>query len=194
MIRALDFTSNVISDKVLEKILEEAEITGDRVVDYTGTVFHSNTYEIIAEHFLYFDINFVNIEKRLDYDMINYNILKLQQPRVGSMAEFKEVFAKRFPEGEICILDKTSEKMLKKNMHNRKVIVVEKIMDRGVRVRVYHSSKMQPYYFREYGPDNKELFSITEISFIDLYNQEVIIDYPRDEREREILDILFFGE
>lgn len=193
MLRALDFTSNVVSMKVLEKILKEVEITGDKDVDYKGTVFHDNVYETLAKHYLYYDIRPFNIERSIDEDLIEFNILKLQQPKAKSIAEFKHIFKKRFPEGTVCVLDKTSLKMVKERQKNRKVILIEEILENYVRVREYYSSKMQPRYFRKKGPDNPELFIRSEVSFVDLYKQEIVIEYPKNGREVEVIDILFYG-
>jgi len=74
----------------------------------------------------------------------------------------------------------------------RKIIMIEAYQPYGVMVRIYYSSKVQPEIFEHYGgPDSPELFYTETVCFDNLYQGDLLIEYPKNQAEKNVIDILF---
>ena len=192
MIKIKDISEYIVNINVLYKVEDIMDKTGIKEVDFKDTVLLDYTHEKIAEMITFKGLIPFNISNEDDRNKIEYFRLKLMQPDVDNINEFIEVFKKRFKVGSVCVLDRTIKKGLKVNENKRSIIMIEGYDKKRVYIRVYHSSKVQPKFFEEYGgKDSPQLFIRTEIMFTDLYNNEVIIDYPKNELERQVIDVLF---
>ncbi len=192
MIKVLNFTSQNVNHKIVEAIAKEVERTGDKLVDFKDTVILGKTHEKIAELMIRHGVKITNVAETKDRDMIEFYRQKLMQPQVSNISEYIEVLKNRFKVGTVCILNRSVAKGVSLNDMLESIIMIEEYLEYGVRVRQYYQSKVQPKYFEMYGgPDSKSLYMLTEIRYVDLYNNEVMIEHPRNEHERYILDELF---
>lgn len=194
MLKVLDFTEMVVSPGVMQKIREELEKQENKVVDFAGAVILEYVHEIIAESIIKDGLVPINIADSCDRDKIDYYRRKMLQPQVDGLGEFIRVFKKRFKVGDVCVMDKTLYKGLKTNESRRSIVMIEGYNDKkkSVKIRVYYSGMAQPKYFRENGGYNSEkLFYRAEVNMLDLYNDEILIEYPRDDLECRVIDILF---
>ncbi len=192
MIKVLNFTSQNVNHKIVEAIAKEVERTGDKLVDFKDTVILGKTHEKIAELMISHGVKITNVAETKDRDMIEFYRQKLMQPQVSNISEYIEVLKNRFKVGTVCILNRSVAKGVSLNDMLESIIMIEEYLEYGVRVRQYYQSKVQPKYFEMYGgPDSKSLYMLTEIRYVDLYNNEVMIEHPRNEHERYILDELF---
>ena len=191
MISAKEFTAGVVNRDVVEKISERMKETGIKEVDFEGTSILTYTHETIAEKMVKEGMLPKNINNSIDRDKIEFHRVNLMRPKVDNINEFIHVLKKRFPEGTPCILDRTPSRKLKYNESLRSIIYIEEFQETRVIIRKYYCSKVQPKFFKEVGRDDKSLYVLTEISYVDLYNNIVQINHPKNELEKEILDILF---
>lgn len=192
MIRALEFTAQNINSTIVDRIRKKIEETGDTEIDFGGTEILELVHKDIAELMISHGVSVYNISKLSDRDTIEYHRQLLMKPQVDDIEQYIEVFKTRFPVGTVCILDRTVMKGLAINENRESIIMIDAIFHNRIRIRKYHHSKVQPIYFRMAGGhDSPSLYSIEEVFFDELYNNEIVIDHPRNQKERDILDILF---
>lgn len=191
-LKVIDYTAQNVNRRIVECLRDEIVAKDIDIVDFKGTQILEMVHEDIAKLMVDLGVTLINVPELDDRNTIEYHKKQLIKPEVESIDDYIELFKKRFPEGSICILDRTIVKDMVGNENRLSIIMIKDIFGDRVRIRKYHHSKVQPKYFREAGgKDSSELYIITEINFIDLYNEEISIDYPRTERERFILDTLF---
>lgn len=192
MIKVIDYTAQNVNNEIVERIASKVEETGKKMVDFKDTVILCKTHEKIAKVMISHGITITNVEDTKDRDIIEFYRQKLMQPEINNIEEFIEVHKKRFKEGTVCILNRSVAQGVSMNDKLESIIMVEKYLENSVRIRQYYQSKVQPKYFKAAGgKDSKSLYMLTEISYVDLYNSRAMIEHPRNEHERKILDTLF---
>lgn len=191
MIRAKDF-SYTIARTVIDKIVVKAKETNDYKVDFSGTVIPKYSHEKLAEAIVQHGILPLNIEDDKDRNKVEFHKNLLLQPNVETFEDFVSLFKKRFPEGTVCIIDESLVKT-SSSENQRKIIMIDKYNDKNgtVFIKKYLASLVQPLYFKKLGYNNSKLFTVSEIDLNSLYNKEFLIDFPRNENEKKLLDILF---
>ncbi len=189
--RVQDYTVQTVSKEIIDRIDVALENCEDHVLDFKDVEILRFTHEHIARVALKYDLVIKNIMDIKDREKIEYHKALQCQPRARDLTEFKEIFKKRFNIGDICVLDTTLTQS-KCRGARRKIAKIMEYLPYGVSLRVYHSSMMQPRFFREHdGPDSAELFCRETIRFDEIFHGDIFIEFPKSQIEQHVIDVLF---
>lgn len=192
MIFVTDFTYEYVTPIVVERIIEKMKETGDTQIDFKGTSILRHTHKSVAELVVLHGADLFNIENMKDREIVEYHIDQLEDPRVDNINDYIKILKKRFKKGEVCILNEKKYIGRRDNGYKRSLILIENYIDRGILIRKYYASKVQPKYFKEAGgKDSPSLYTITELGYTDLFNGLIRLEHPKTQLERDVIDILF---
>ena len=192
MIKVNKYAYEYVSDKVIDSVLEEIKETGDKQLDFSGLSILNYTHECIAKLVAYYDVELFNIESLKDREKVEFYLDKLNDPHTDNINNYKLILKKRFKKGDVCILNERKFIGKRDGGYKRSLVLIKDYIDRGILIRKYYSSKLQPKYFEEAGgKDSKSLYINTELSYVDLYNGEIRLENPKNSVERQIIDVLF---
>lgn len=192
MIKATDYTYEYVQPVVVDRILDDVLKTGDTVVDFKGTKIQKYAHEKIAQMMVYAGVEVLNIENDNDRNIIEFMKYKLEEPKADNIKDYVEILKKRFKVGEACILNEKVYMSKGNCSYKRYLVLIEEYKDTRVVIRKYFSSMVQPAIFERAGGKYASCLSyITELSYVDLFQGEVRLEHPRNNLERQIIDILF---
>lgn len=187
-VKASDFTHLFVDQSVLSMMVQE--IDGETIFDFEDVHIMDRDLSILAEIVLETGVKVIGLDEESQQLLESY-VRKLEEPEYEDLEEFKEMFLVKFPQGTLCIWDKSLKEDLLPNESKLSLVMVEGIKGNYVYFRLYKSHLMEPRYVHMYGGLNSEkLYTIESFHISDFANKSIMFRYPKDEREEIIIDIL----
>jgi hypothetical protein len=187
-IQAKDFTPQFVDHSVLMMMKEK--IDGQTIFDFEDRDVLDRDILTLAEIIVNDGVQIAGIDEESNMLLESY-IRKLNEPDYEDLDEFKHMFISKFPEGTLCIWDKSLDENLLSNEKKLSLVQVIGIEGNYVKFKYFKSHLIEPKFIHMHGGiDSEELFTIQSIHISDFANKSIMFRYTKDEREEIILDIL----
>lgn len=188
VLKASDYTHLFVDHNVLS--LMEKDIAGIDELDFEDVNVMDRDMKTLANLKMDYGVEVKGLDSESVHLMESY-IRKISEPDFETTEEFKDMFKAKFPEGHLCVWDKTLQENVLPNENMLSLVEVVGVEGNYVHFKLYKSHLMEPKHISLHGGMGSEsLYKMESIHITEFTNKRIMFRNVKDEREELIVDLL----